>query len=210
MSKGRDRGPRRRDFDDDEYTPQPSYQLRSPQPMIRDAAGPAIDAIVKWFNPEKGFGFVELADGSGDVFLHISALQAAGHDTVAPGALLRAQVGQGAKGRQVAAVLEVSEGAAPHSNQRVPRSSAGRPARSAPRQGADPSTAVTVSGTVKWFNHEKAFGFVGADDGLKDVFVHNSAVAQAGMQPLVEGQRVTMKVIATPKGREAISIASAD
>ena len=210
MGKGRDRGPRRRDFDDDDYTPQPSYQFRSPQPMSRDTAGPATDAIVKWFNPEKGFGFAELADGSGDVFLHISALQSAGHDTVAPGALLRVQVGQGAKGRQVSAVLEVSEGAAPQSNQRVTRSSAGRPARSAPHQHVDASTAITVSGMVKWFNPEKAFGFVVADDGLKDVFVHNSVVAQAGMPPLIEGQRVTMQVIATPKGREAISIAWAD
>jgi CspA family cold shock protein len=209
MGKGRDRGPRRRDFDDGEYTPPPSYQLRSPQPTSRDAAGPAIDVTVKWFNPEKGFGFVELADGTGDAFLHINALLAAGHDAIAPGALLRVQVGQGAKGRQVTAVLEVKEGAAPPSNQRTAQSSAVRPALSAARQRVDTSAAITVSGIVKWFNPEKAFGFIVADDGLKDVFVHSSVVAQAGMPSLVEGQRVTMQVIATSKGREAVSIASA-
>ena len=51
-------------------------------------SGPALDGSVKWFNPEKGFGFVELADGTGDVFLHVAVLQAAGHDTVEPNAKL--------------------------------------------------------------------------------------------------------------------------
>jgi cold shock CspA family protein len=52
-----------------------------------DAAptGPAVDAIVKWFNPEKGFGFVELPDGAGDAFFHIAVLERSGHDTVLPG-----------------------------------------------------------------------------------------------------------------------------
>ncbi|MFM9848879.1 MAG: cold-shock protein [Hyphomicrobiaceae bacterium] len=50
--------------------------------------------MVKWFNPEKGFGFVELADGSGDVFLHVAVLQAAGHDTVEPNAKLSLKSGQ--------------------------------------------------------------------------------------------------------------------
>ena len=42
-------------------------------------SGPAIDAVVKWFNADKGFGFVELADRSGDAFLHAAVLEAAGH-----------------------------------------------------------------------------------------------------------------------------------
>jgi len=50
--------------------------------------GSPIDATVKWFNPEKGFGFAELSDGSGDAFLHIGVVQAAGKETVPPGAKL--------------------------------------------------------------------------------------------------------------------------
>ena len=99
MGRGRDRGPSRRGYDDDQPSvdwgrpPQPSFR-RSPR---EDAApsGPALDAIVKWFNPEKGFGFVELADGSGDVFLHAAVLEAAGHASVDPGAKLSVQVGVG-------------------------------------------------------------------------------------------------------------------
>ena len=52
------------------------------------ATGPERDATVKWFNPEKGFGFAELADGSGDAFLHIAALQAAGGNRKEAAALL--------------------------------------------------------------------------------------------------------------------------
>ena len=55
------------------------------------------EATVKWFNAEKGYGFVALSDGSGDVFLHINTLQAAGVQTVSPGATLRICVGQGQK-----------------------------------------------------------------------------------------------------------------
>ena len=73
--------------------------------------GPELDATVKWFNPDKGFGFVALADGSGDVFLHANALTNAGHGSVSPGASLRVRVGQGQKGRQVMEVLAVDEGA---------------------------------------------------------------------------------------------------
>ena len=91
---------------DTRYEPPRQSFRRTPR---EDAAptGPAVDATVKWFNAEKGFGFVELGDGSGDAFLHIGVLQNAGHDVVAPETKLRVQVGQGQKGRQVTAVLEV-------------------------------------------------------------------------------------------------------
>ena len=205
MGRGRDRGERRRQFDDDDYMPPPRYASPSP-PVSRSASGPEVDATVKWFNPDKGFGFVELADGSGDVFLHVNTLQAAGHDTVAPGAQLRVQVGEGTKGRQVSAVLGVTEGAAPTSNQRAPRRDGERMDRKSARPRADLSSAIQVAGAVKWFNAEKGFGFVQADDGLKDVFVHVSVLNQAGMAALMEGQRVAMQVVTTPKGREAVSI----
>ncbi|WP_018238354.1 cold-shock protein [Ensifer sp. BR816] len=51
------------------------------------------------------------------------------------------------------------------------------------------------SGTVKWFNSTKGFGFIQPDDGTTDVFVHISAVERAGMRSLVEGQKVTYDVV---------------
>jgi len=206
--KGRDRGSRRREFDDDTLgarDPRDESPRRSSQRTQREDAapsGPAIDGTVKWFNAEKGFGFVELADGSGDVFLHIAVLEIAGHESVDPGAKLRVQVGVGQKGRQVTAVLAVEAGAATPPRAKVHSS----PRQSSGRERPDPATATTVEGTVKWYNALKGFGFAVCEDGEKDVFVHVAVVERAGLSGLDEGQRLAMKVVKTPKGREAISI----
>ena len=206
--KGRDRGSRRRAFDDENsfgardgrYEPPRQAFRRTPR---KDAApsGPPVDATVKWFNAEKGFGFVELGDGSGDAFLHIGVLQSVGHDVVAPETKLRVQVGQGQKGRQVTAVLEVDASGAVAGEQ-----SSQRPQMSSKRERVDPSTASAVEGTVKWFSADKGFGFAVAEDGDKDVFIHISVVEKAGIRVLAERQRVAMQVVKTQKGREAISL----
>jgi cold shock protein len=53
-----------------------------------------------------------------------------------------------------------------------------------------------ATGTVKWFNGQKGFGFIQPDDGGKDVFVHISAVERAGMSNLNEGQKISYEVVA--------------
>ncbi len=215
MSKGKEfRGPKKRGFDDEGPAGyEPPHQSRHPRPafggsfggpeMAPPASGTPVDAIVKWFKSDKGFGFVELSDGAGDAFLHIGALQAAGFETVPPGAKLKVYVGTGAKGTQVTRVLEVDTAGA--AERAPPRFNEARP----PRRHPDPSTAVQVSGTVKWFDDNKGFGFVQSNDGGKDVFVHISILGPSGVQHLAEGQPVTMRVVDTPKGREALSIALA-
>ena len=225
MSKGKDfRAPRKRGFDDDgpmpyESRPRPSRSYGggpdgggfggSPMGGASapiDSGAPPVDAVVKWFKADKGYGFVELAGGAGDAFLHANALHAAGHDTVPAGAKLRVQVGAGAKGAQVTRVLEVDTAGVV---ERPPQRSSGDGFRDAPRPrrvAPDPSTAVSVTGKVKWFDDAKGFGFVASEDGGKDVFVHISVLGHAGISHLAEGQQVTMKVVDTPKGREAISL----
>ena len=221
MSKGKDfRAPRKRGFDDDgpmSYNSKPrsargfggapdsggfgGAPIGGPSSAPINSSAPAVDALVKWFKADKGYGFVELAGGQGDAFLHANALHAAGHDTVPAGAKLRVQVGAGAKGAQVTRVLEVDTTGVVERPQR-PSSDGLRPRRVAP----DPSTAVSVTGKVKWFDDAKGFGFVASEDGGKDVFVHISILGPAGISHLAEGQQVTMRVVDTPKGREAISL----
>ncbi len=221
MSKGKDfRGPKKRGFDDDGPSPYDAPRTsRHTRPafggggggfgggpeMAPPVTGTPVDAIVKWFKSDKGFGFVELSNGTGDAFLHIGALQAAGYETVPPGAKLKVYVGTGAKGAQVTRVLEVDTAGAA---ERAPPPRFGDQPRP-PRRHPDPATAVQVTGTVKWFDDNKGFGFVQSNDGGKDVFVHISILGPSGIQHLAEGQPVTMRVVDTPKGREALSIALA-
>jgi len=234
-SKGRGyREPRRRGFDDDMFSPHEPRESRgggggnrggydrpfsggggnsggpssAPRMSMPVGDGPTLEATVKWFNPEKGFGFVELADGSGDAFLHIGALQAAGKDSVEPGTTMKAQIGQGQKGRQVTAVVEITGMTAVPARPPRPPMGGARSDRgpSMSRSRTDPSTATEVNGTVKWFNPEKGFGFVVAEDGGKDVFIHISVLERAGLRELADGQRVQMTVEQGQKGREATSI----
>ena len=66
-----------------------------------------------------------------------------------------------------------------------------------------------ASGTVKWFNEAKGFGFITPEDGGKDLFAHFSAIQEAGFKTLKEGQRVTFEVGAGPKGPQASNIRAA-
>jgi CspA family cold shock protein len=62
--------------------------------------------------------------------------------------------------------------------------------------------AMMATGTVKFFNSQKGFGFIAPNDGSKDVFVHVSALERAGMSTLVEGQKVSFDVV-TERGKQA-------
>ena len=180
------------------------------------ASGPEISASVKWFNSEKGFGFVELADGSGDVFLHANALNQSGHDSVSPGATLGVRIGQGPKGRQVAEVVSVDESTAQPERPRAAPGGFG-----APRPGGmgggfrggrtqpDLSQAEEVRGIVKWYNATKGFGFITPDTGGKDIFVHASALERSGLSSLNEGQATRVQVVQGQKGPEAAAISLA-
>ena len=65
---------------------------------------------------------------------------------------------------------------------------------------------MSMNGKVKWFNSTKGFGFIEREDKQKDVFVHISAVKNAGMDGLNEGQAMTFEVEEGPKGPNAVNI----
>jgi CspA family cold shock protein len=159
------------------------------------------EGVLRWFRSDKGYGFVALTGGQGDAFLHLKALRAFGRETAAPGAKLNVVVDEGPRGMQVTRVVDIDEACAAPTASRF--SSGGRAYRRANR---DPSAAIDLTGRVKWFDDVRGFGFVASDDFGRDVFVHCSVLGPAGVSRLDEGQTVTMRVIETPKGREAIEI----
>lgn len=67
-----------------------------------------------------------------------------------------------------------------------------------------------ATGTVKWFNGEKGFGFISQDDGGPDVFVHFSAITGSGFRNLDEGQKVRFETTQGPKGLQATDVRPAD
>jgi CspA family cold shock protein len=67
-------------------------------------------------------------------------------------------------------------------------------------------TGSMASGTVKWFNPEKGYGFITPDDGGKDLFVHYSAIQSDGFKTLNEGQKVEFEVTEGQKGPQAVNV----
>jgi CspA family cold shock protein len=182
---------------------------------------------VKWFNTAKGFGFVQPDDGGADVFIHISALNQAGLDSLNEGDKIDYEMEQDRRSGKLAATMIVvtAQGApAPrragggfgggdrggygggggggYGDRGGGYGGGGGGGYGGGRDrgfgggggggGARPRGVVAGSGSgeVKWFNPTKGFGFIKPEGGGQDIFVHISAVEQAGLSGLNEGQRV--------------------
>lgn len=198
---------------------QPSrYVFRQSTPLAAN-----VRATVKWFDPDKGFGFVSTGSGAADALLPASVLKAAGREKLPEGATVVVDLVRGPKGAQVGTIHEIDLSTVPDREPRRPqqrdRSDRKKPSRegfggrSAPaprltrddRPRADCPTRQVV-GTVKWFNATKGFGFIAPDEGNKDIFVHAKVVERSNIGSLTENQRVLVTVRQGEKGLEAISL----
>ena len=144
--------------------------------------------VVKFFNPQKGFGFIVRDDGGEDVFVHISAVEQAGLTDLADGQPLEFTLVD--RGGRISATNLRIEGE-PMAVERAERG----PQRQL--------TGEKASGTVKFFNAMKGFGFIQRDDGQPDAFVHISAVERAGMPTLNEGDRLEFEIEVDRRGKYA-------
>lgn len=144
--------------------------------------------VVKFFNSQKGFGFIQREDGGEDVFVHISAVERAGLEGLAEGQQLEFNlVDRG--GKVSAADLQVLGDVI---------AVAAKPA--APQREL---TGERATGTVKFFNAMKGFGFITRDDGQPDAFVHISAVERSGMRELNEGDKVEFDLEVDRRGKHS-------
>ncbi len=170
--------------------------------------------VVKFFNGQKGFGFIVRDDGAEDVFVHISAVEQAGLTGLAEGQQLGfTLVDRG--GKISATDLKIEGEPLPVVDRprepREPRAGGfgGDRGGFGGDRGGDrggPQRQLTgerASGTVKFFNAMKGFGFIQRDDGQPDAFVHISAVERAGMPALNEGDRLDFELEVDRRGKHA-------
>ena len=118
------------------------------EPQLGEPPAPTVWGKVKWYNALKRYGFVELSDGSGDAFLHASALAGISGDALQPGVTIEFRMAPAQRGVQVTEVISVdSSTAAPR---RPPRKSSRSPLDRQPLEAS-----VQEMGTVKWYNVAK-------------------------------------------------------
>lgn len=165
------------------------------------------NGTVKFFNPSKGFGFVARDDGGEDVFVHISAVEQAGLQGLASGQPLGFTLVE--RNGKVSAIDLKIEGEpmpiedSPRRDDRGGDRGGFGGDRPGGARGRRQLTGERTSGTVKFFNTTKGFGFIARDDGQADAFVHISAVQRAGMTGLEEGDRVAFDIEVDDRGKFA-------
>ena len=152
-----------------------------------------IEGQVKWYKPEKGYGFLIPDDHSEDIFMHFSVLDAAGCQLVEAGDRIVCEVGLGKKGKQVFRILEI-------------KFAPGRSENLSPTLSQSltfyPESLEELEGKIKWFNPMKGFGFVTPDQGENDIFLPADVLRAAGYASLEPGTRVLVKVSTSERGPE--------
>ena len=171
-----------------------------------DAAisGRRVRALVKWYDPVKGYGFLESEDGSGDLFCHLTAVHEAGHDTLTQGAVVACSIVQGDRGPQVSRIFSVDPPIAAAGQEDRDRSF--DPRYPGPQSDGPRPADMELSGAVKFFDPARGFGFVVPDEGGREVFVHSSVLFRSGTTDLAPGQRVLVRAERVARGLQATQI----
>lgn len=132
---------------------------------------------VRWFDTDRGFGFIAPEDGSDDIYVHASELVDEGVRALREGQEVEFEAGEGDRGPQ---------------------------ARNVRVTGEAPAASLGVLGTVSWYEPSKGYGFATPDGSSDEIFVHSSSIVGGGV--VREGQRVAFLVVPGEKGPQAAHV----
>lgn len=154
---------------------------------------------VKWFDTIKGYGFLVVEDGSGDILLHANVLKNFGRGSVAEGTMIDFEANETERGRQVSRILEIE----------------GPKEELVDGSGSDfeiPDVVGVkmVPARVKWFDKSKGFGFANTFKSEEDIFLHMEILRHYGFSDLQSGEAIVIQVIDGPRGKMAGSIRAWD
>lgn len=165
-----------------------------------DSSAQTVTGHIKWFDVNKGYGFIAVTDGSDDVLLHQTCVRQSGFQRAIEGASVVCEAIRGPRGLQASKILSLD-----NSTARVVLFDEER----APRYVAEPR-GPTFDAVVRWFNRTKGYGFVTRGPGTPDIFVHMETLRRFQLRDLHEGQKVRVRVGDGPRGELVAEIAVLD
>ena len=194
---------------------------RGPRPQMPAQVVGEGTGTVKFFNKDKGFGFVSRDEGGDDVFIHISAVEQAGLEGLGSGQTISFTLVD-RNGRVSATDIQTTGEVLPLDAPSSDRQFGGDRERGGDRgdrgdrgaPGGRPRRQLTgerAAGEVKFFDATRGFGFIRRDDGGADCFVHISAVERAGLPPLNPGDRLAFDIEVDDRGKySAVNLGGAE
>lgn len=156
-----------------------------------------INAVVKWYDKKKGFGFIESDELDSDIFLHFSALELSGMSQIYEGDEISCEVAKVERGYQVARIISVKF---------CPKQQWTPPAFLGKRVASYNDEYEEMGGSIKWFNPFKGYGFIIPDDNKSEIFLHATVLKESGYDMIDPGVRVIAKSLNKGNRREAKAI----
>ncbi len=160
--------------------------------------GPQVRGRVKWFDPQKGFGFIVPDAGGPDILLHANVLRAFGQGSVGDGAEIEVIVHETRRGLQASAVIDIVVPAM------VPVSDMDELGGLSPEAVAD---LALEPARVKWFDRARGFGFANVFGREDDVFLHIEVLRRSGFSEVQPGEALCLRIIEGRRGRMAVLVA---